>query len=508
MVSKLNSFSLLGIDAYVVTVEATIARGIPSFDIVGLPDAAVRESRNRVRSAVLNCGYKFPVGVITLNLAPASIRKEGSTYDLPIFISMLNISGEFNFDTEGMAFLGELSLSGEVRPVRGVLPMCLAAKKAGMKSIFVPFDNAFEAAVPRGIDVYPVKHIHELIDHLLGKKFIPRVDFKLPIVQPSAHDLDFSQVKGQEAVKRAIEVAVAGGHNLLMIGSPGSGKSMLAKRIPSILPDMTFDEMIETTKIYSVAGALDKGEALIIKRPFRSPHHTISAFGLTGGGAVPTPGEISLAHNGVLFLDELPEFGRSTMEVLRQPLEDGKITISRVSSTLTYPCSIMLVGAMNPCPCGYYGHPTRRCTCSGSAVARYLSKISGPMLDRFDLHIEVPPVDFIKLDSSRKSESSANIRKRIKDARDIQKRRFDRISIVSNSRITPAVIKEVCVLTNEARSLLKNAFEKLSMSARTYDRLLKVSRTVADLDSSEKIEAPHIMEALQYRALDSKYWVR
>lgn len=508
MVSRLNSFALMGVDAFVVAVEATLTRGIPSFDIVGLPDTAVKESRNRVRSAVTNCGYKFPMGVITLNLAPADIRKEGSVYDLPVFISMLNISGEFDFDVSDMAFIGELSLSGEVRPVKGVLPMCIAAKRNNIKNIFVPYDNAYEASVIDGINVYPVLHVNELVDHLTGNKLIKKVDFAPPKVESSVDDLDFSQVKGQESTRRAVEVAVAGGHNILMVGSPGSGKSMIAKRIPSILPDMSFDEMIETTKIYSISGKLDKGKALITHRPFRSPHHTVSSFGLTGGGAIPTPGEISLAHNGVLFLDELPEFGRSTMEVLRQPIEDGKITISRVNSTLTYPCSLMLVAAMNPCPCGYYGHPTRRCTCSSNAVSNYLSKISGPMLDRFDLHVEVPPVDFVKLDSNLKSETSAEIRKRVTKAREIQKERFRDTKIVSNARINSAIIKDVCVMSEAARNILKEAFERLSMSARTYDRLLKVSRTIADLDSSEIIDVPHILEALQYRALDNKYWVR
>ena len=508
MFSRINSMGIFGMNSYMVQVEADISQGLPRFDIVGLPDAAVSESKSRVHAAIKNIGFAFPVSRITINLAPADTKKEGSLYDLPILIALLRAGKQLDCDTHSCAFIGEVSLDGFVRSVNGVLPMVIAAQKAGIKTVFVPAGNAAESSVVKGIDVIPVGKVEDLIKHLRGEEAIEPVRFDnfRDSYAPSEFAPDFRDVKGQAEVKRALEIAAAGGHNIIMVGPPGSGKSMLAKRLPSILPDMTFEESLETTKLYSVAGALPDGVSLITQRPFRSPHHTVSPAGLSGGGTIPRPGEISLAHNGVLFLDEMPEFSRQTMEVLRQPMEDSKITISRVSASLSYPCSTMVVCAMNPCPCGYYGHPTRKCTCSPQAVQRYLSKLSGPLLDRLDIHIEVPPVEFSSLSGTADEECSADIRKRVNAAREIQTERLRGSGISCNAKMDAAQTKKFCRPTAEGLMLLEKVFEKLELSARAYDKILRIARTIADLDGSDSVNSDHISQAVQYRSLDRTLW--
>lgn len=505
MFAQLKSLGLYGMDAYMVDVEADISQGLPAFDIVGLPDEAVREARERVRSSIKNTGLSFPVSRITVNLAPADVKKAGPLYDLPVLLALLCASGQLAGDFAGCAFAGELSLGGTVRPVTGVLPMAIKAREAGFKRFFVPAANAAEGAVVQGIDIVPVQDLPSLLACLTGRTPCTPAQFAEPAAQSSAPAPDFADVCGQLEARRALEVAAAGGHNVLLVGPPGSGKSMLARRLPSILPGMTFEESIETTKIHSVAGVLPQDMPLIRARPFRAPHHTVSAAGLAGGGRIPRPGELSLAHGGVLFLDELPEFSRDALEVLRQPLEDGSVTISRVSGTLTYPCSVMLVCAMNPCPCGYLGHPTRPCTCAKGAAARYLARISGPLLDRLDLHVEVPPVGFENLRQER-GEPSAAIRARVERARLLQQQRYAGAGVSCNARLTPALLREHCVLSPDASALLGAAYEHMGLSARAYDRILKVARTIADLDGSERIGEAHVAEAVQYRSLDRKYW--
>jgi len=499
------SGALLGIDGYVVEVQVDLARGLPTFATVGLPEGAVRESKDRVKAALKNCGYSFPRERITVNLAPADVRKTGAAFDLPMAVGLMAAQGLI--EPERLAefmFVGELSLDGRLRPVKGALSLAMAAREAGLSAVVLPKENAAEAAVVAGVDVRPAEHLPQVVEFLVGRDDLPvlTVDREAIFEDSNDHGLDLNDVRGQEHVKRALEVAAAGAHNLIMIGPPGSGKTMLAQRLPGILPPLSFEEALDTTRVYSAVGLVPPDRALVTTRPFRSPHHTISDAGLIGGGALPRPGEVSLAHHGVLFLDELPEFKKNVLEVMRQPLEDGQVTVSRAAMSLTFPARFMLVAAMNPCPCGFFGNTIKECTCTPTQIQRYRSHISGPLLDRIDLHLEVPAVKYKELGTETSGEPSAVIRNRVRSARRIQAERLGPEGLLANSQMQNKHLRRFCQLDEAGQTLLETAMRKLGLSARAYTRIIKLARTIADLDEAGQVQARHVSEAIAYRALD------